>query len=337
MEIKTGQTFQNKTLKYLFPCLKAHGEEFWECLREMKVLAAGLMTKLGHPDLPLRGRNIVLIVDISGQWDLHLRFLGILERSGICVLDHYVLPMYLNSDKYLFILRVPEVHRHAHDMFLQGRYSEMYSFDEVMGLFPTASPERAVLLREKSAVPAFLQMLAEEHDIPLEQMPDIIRNAREFDLPPKREEEILDCEKSDRVYIDADLDKLGYHWGDEEEVVFTIHRDAMEADIELGMSVEEQEGMDRAIDDLTGRPKREKTLEEKVASLSVEKVAYHLPISPGTKIFIKGNIRPVIGCGNAPQYEVWAILRASEGKIPRADHDLLRHMLEKEKIGYIIP
>lgn len=207
MDIEIGKYYDNKTWKYLLPCLRGHGDTFVSKYNPVFKLAVGIHDTLvdGSPmfkDL----RVIFLMCDKKHQERKFEEFLNWISYQDYYKTD-YCPSADLASRKHVIVLTIPEEYIDAYDYFLQGKYSLMYTQKQIDFLFsnPTRKNEKDILMRNSNVFIPFMEKVREEFGINPNPK-DFISS--EYELPLKRNEEIFNCVDNQRVYFNEELDKV---------------------------------------------------------------------------------------------------------------------------------
>lgn len=133
---KAGQKLplQNKTLKYLTPCLREYGSTFEELYNKVFKIALGI--------------GDMIIVDQDKRYEQHLfilldsrlypkQFLTFLDwiKEQYYYEDDYVYGDIKKSPCHMIIIKIPEKYTESLTKFTQGKYSEMFSDADIETLF----------------------------------------------------------------------------------------------------------------------------------------------------------------------------------------------------------
>ena len=95
-------------------------------------------------------------------------------------------------------IQVPKSFAGAYERFMKGEYSKMYDAESLKVLFssPERSGELAVLTKSEKAFVKHQTKVQEEFGEGIEADKD-----GEYDLPPKRKEEIFNCENPSKIFV----------------------------------------------------------------------------------------------------------------------------------------
>ena len=212
MQIQSGKLYENRTWKYVYPCLKSYGGVLKGYLNSLYKMAV----TLGDNNADFEERHcIYILVDTNisttqtsvGSYRENLsKFLDWVRFQPYYVID-YIFDGLETSEKHMIVLRIPDTYTKAVEKFKKGRYSEMYSSKEIRELFPYVSIDnkeietrintktkqvRNVLTKNKEYLPIFQKQVNEEFGVKcsLKDLED-----HELDFPPVLKEEIFNFEK----------------------------------------------------------------------------------------------------------------------------------------------
>jgi hypothetical protein len=207
MQIQRGKLYENKTWRYLYPCLKFYGEELMKNLGSFFKLAVGVRD-FNRKDEPnclyiLIDTNIPLASD-SQIRDYKERFSKFLD--WLSYQEYYVSDYIYEKDMHMLVLRIPKEYSSTYINFTKGQYSKMYSLKDIRDYFkylqiPNKELElkqngklkiiKDVLNKEKSYIKTFVDIVNKEFKTTA-SVNDFIE--AELDFPPKKEEEIFNYE-----------------------------------------------------------------------------------------------------------------------------------------------
>lgn len=212
MQIQSGKLYENRTWKYVYPCLKSYGGVLKGYLNSLYKMAV----TLGDSNADFEEKHcIYILVDTNisttqtsvGSYRENLsKFLDWVRFQPYYVID-YIFDGLETSEKHMIVLRIPDIYTKAVEKFKKGRYSEMYSSKEIRELFPYVSIDnkeietrintktkqvRNVLTKNKEYLPIFQKQVNEEFGVKcsLKDLED-----HELDFPPVLKEEIFNFEK----------------------------------------------------------------------------------------------------------------------------------------------
>jgi hypothetical protein len=193
MQIRIGELYVNKTLKYLVPALLYYGDTFKAKLNTVQKLAFGLfdMNLVGSH---LEGqKNIYMLIDMAVRADLFFNFLDWVRHQDYYVTD-YVADSVLGNEsrRHMVVIAFPLIMEDVYDKFLEGKYSKMYTKKEIESYFSDNSKvtTKAVLTKSLAGKQFFVNLIKETYDTTITDY-DIRQENPEFDIPPINQEEIF--------------------------------------------------------------------------------------------------------------------------------------------------
>lgn len=203
MSSETGQFNANKTWRFLLPCLRGHGETFVKkfnpVLKEVGIYDNSLVDRID-------GRNIFVLCDMEYETQAFSEFLNWIRYQDYYITDY---TYGLTNTKTMIVIAVPSQFNHAYDMFLKGKFSKMYSPDEVKALFSIPSREReyGILTLDKKYVDEFVKQINKE--FATENTAKDFGDFEELELPLKICEETFNCLGTEgKIFFTEELDKI---------------------------------------------------------------------------------------------------------------------------------
>ena len=135
MDIKIGELYENKTWRFLVPCLHEYGNVFIKKLETVFKLGVAIHDNYLDGAELANGRNLYIMLDTKFKPKDYISFIDYIRyhesyRGEYCPNSEIV-----NSRKHVVILEIPEKYFKAYENFLRGKYSEMYSQNELDFLF----------------------------------------------------------------------------------------------------------------------------------------------------------------------------------------------------------
>lgn len=194
MQIETGKLYKNKTWDYLIPCLKAYEPELLIKVNSLFKLAVGLFDMLLQGSEHDGKRYLFLLFDKQVRPELFYMFIDWLQLKDYYVLD-YAWDDVVTGSKHMVVIKFPEKYASAYDKFLIGKYSEMFSTEDVHLLFPEENLRKQVLLKSPEAMPHLQQRVLKEFNTTIDKT-DIIENGMELELPLLKHEELFNYMKT---------------------------------------------------------------------------------------------------------------------------------------------
>jgi hypothetical protein len=193
MEIVIGKLFVNRTAKYLIPALNYYGPTLKTKLNLIFKLAVGIHDKLLDGSYLEGQKNIFILADKSVRPDLFQNFKDWIQHQEYYVTDYVHNSVQKDDSRFhMFVIAFPPSLDDAYDKFKKGKYSKMYTKSEIDEFFSEDSKigARSVLCRWPYAKLAFKQKIKQEFNVLLQEE-DFKTEVFEYDLPPKKEEEIF--------------------------------------------------------------------------------------------------------------------------------------------------
>jgi len=185
----------NKTWKYLYLTLKDWGPELIEALNR------GEKVKVGIKDCLVTTMEKDPLIYIEYKPDMyHKNFYNTtlpFFRGHKAFASDY--PIYKDDcDTHMVTLKIPKKYHIAYEQFLKGKYSTMYSLDEIIDLYssPVFSQYKDTLLKTPEAKYRFIEHLNKEFNSNFTHTVE----SEEYELPLKTEEEYFN-NKSDKIYV----------------------------------------------------------------------------------------------------------------------------------------
>ena len=211
MNIQSGKLYENRTWKYLYPCLNEHGDVLKKYLDSFFKLGVGIADFNNFSE----EKNIHILIATSihlpgssiPQYRMRLaKFLDWIKIQHYYV-DDYIYSNIGDEEKHMVVLKLPTRHTSIIDKFINGKYSEMYIKRDVLQIFghrtyTDKNVEKRVNIRNKeirdvltknpNAIKDFQEKLKEEFNVYLREQ-DLLEH--ELDFPPLPEEEIFNLKK----------------------------------------------------------------------------------------------------------------------------------------------
>lgn len=207
MKLQSGKLYENRTWRYIYPCLRYYGPMLKGYLNTFYKLGTGI----GDHNVESEGYCIYILIDtkvhsVNTPIDTYRenisKFLDWVRNEDYYVRD-YVLEGLDTCEKHMVVLKIPEVFNKSYQKFCKGRYSEMYSESEINEYFQFVQLKnkevetklneklqvtRAILNKNPAYLPEFRASLNKEFSInlSLEEL-----KYHELDFPPNLEEEIF--------------------------------------------------------------------------------------------------------------------------------------------------
>ena len=208
MQIEIGKRYVNKTWRFLYPCLRGHGDIFVSKFNPVFKLAVAIHDTLLDDSKKAEGRSIYILCDKLANKIAFDDFLDWIKYQDYYIGDYCPDSEILKSRKHVIIIKIPEVYNDAYDHFLKSNFSLMYLDEELKLLFsnPGKKKEYDILSREPKIIEDFVKEVNKEFGS--NAIVDDFKNA-ELELPLRKTEEIFNClQDSDTVFFNEELDKI---------------------------------------------------------------------------------------------------------------------------------
>jgi len=176
----------NKSRKYLLPCVKEYGKGFSDRLSNVFKVAIGI------GDIVVRNRglrhekHLFILVDSTIAPDHFEEFHQYIKYHK-AYQDDYVFGDIRTSPLHMFIIKFPEKYYDAFETFKIGDYSKMYSKEDIDKFFNNQPQYRRVLIRDRKYKIKFIEEVNREFGTQLKPEDDV----KEYDFPPTRESEVF--------------------------------------------------------------------------------------------------------------------------------------------------
>lgn len=198
MKIKIGEVYHNKTVKFLLPSLKYLGDDFRAKFNSVQALAFGLHdTQLDGT--PYEGQRLVyILIDKLAKPTLFNSFIVWLRVQPFYALD-YAFDNLQTGRMHMVAVAYPEELGDAYDKFIKGKYSKMYSKEEVKLFFTEGKEEaRNIVNRTKESGQSHVVNLNLTYNSSI-TLSDLLHEGGEHDFPPQEHEEIFNCKKPSEI------------------------------------------------------------------------------------------------------------------------------------------
>lgn len=204
MQIQNGKLYENRTWKYLYPCLNYYGEELMSKLSTFFKLAVGINDHNKREKEQciyiLVDTNIPLLSDKDRQ-NYKNKFSKFL--SWVSYKYYYVSDYPFDDNKHMVVLKIPRDFNTSYVHFVKGNYSQMYTTKSLNNYFKYINISnkeleirqnkkmkvtRSVLSKDSKYVSTFVNIV--NHEFKSDATVEDFKDA-ELDFPPKKEEEIF--------------------------------------------------------------------------------------------------------------------------------------------------
>jgi hypothetical protein len=207
MEIKIGNIYVNKTWRFLVPTLQGYGNVLIRKLNLVFKLAVGIHDSyLDGADMT-NGRNIYILLDKKHQPKDFEKFMEYIRCQEYFKGEYCPDENVTTSRRHTIILEIPERFNHSYDNFLLGKYSEMYTKEEINLIFTHQSGNNYEILSKTGEIAFNKHKEGVDLEFNVESNLDNLR-AGEWELPLKKTEEIFNYIKGDSIFFNSKLDKV---------------------------------------------------------------------------------------------------------------------------------
>lgn len=189
MEVRYGKKFENRTSRFLLPAIiSGHGKIFKLKISDIYILATGLDDRIiwdnKKYDFLSERRPVFILIDKFINKRKVEDFLYWLKFQSFYLGEY---PIDMAGRAYMIIIDTPEAFHISYDNFILGRYSEMYTLDQLDELFKDREDETYLILIKDTSklLPKFVKKLEETFNTTLKYT-DFI--TAEMDLPYKLSE-----------------------------------------------------------------------------------------------------------------------------------------------------
>jgi hypothetical protein len=221
MDIKIGKQYVNKTWRFLVPCLRGHGTTFVNKFNPLFKLAVGIHDTYLDGSTISNGRNIYILIDKKYKPNEYEKFMDYIKYQDYFKGEYCPDSEVVSSRKHIVIIEVPKQFNNAYDNFLQGKYSKMYSDDELKILYASILAKKSLTDDQKAkmrdyeilsktgtdGLNTFLKSVNEEFDV-IVNPSDFTTPETEWELPLKKKEEIFNYPNGKGVFFNEKLDKV---------------------------------------------------------------------------------------------------------------------------------
>jgi len=186
MELEIGKLYRNRTLKYLVPALNFYGPTLKTKFGLIQWLAVGVHDKLIDGSYLEGQQNLFILVDKFVRPDSYQNFIDWIAYQPFFVTTYQV-----QEERFtMLVIAFPYQLADAFDKFKQGKYSKMYSEEEIRNFFGEKPEARKVLKRYNEAKYEFTVLVKKTYGTDLVEE-DFKKEVFEYDLPPVPKEEIF--------------------------------------------------------------------------------------------------------------------------------------------------
>lgn len=193
MQIEIGKYYTNKTWKYLLPCLKEYGPVFSTKLSTLYKLAAGIGDGLLVNDSFQNEKLIYVLIDRRYNYKISNNIITYMKYQKQVISDY----PYDNAEggrKHMLVIKIPERYYYAYDRFIEGKYSEMYTAEQLDILYTDNMTHSAieVLRKTKVAKEKFIENIHISFAVPYDKI--VVMPETELDFPLQKAKEMFNHE-----------------------------------------------------------------------------------------------------------------------------------------------
>lgn len=209
MEIHSGKLFKNKTWRYLYPTLKYYGPDLDNYITSFIKLSIGI----GDTNVAFEEDNLFTLFDVELKNHMQINLQKYREKFQQFLhfvrIQHYYTSDYVYKyDKFstghVVVLKIPYIFKSAMYNFIKGKYSLMYSEEQINKYFgfrkfdnKTLEREvnkiikstRDVFLKDEKRKEAFIKRVNFDFDTNIKE--EMFNDNFELDYPPRFSEEIF--------------------------------------------------------------------------------------------------------------------------------------------------
>ena len=169
MEIDRNKMYINKTKTYLLPVLLEYGDVFVNHFKQVFKLGYGINDEILPDNLKFDNHIFILFnayknSNNGSESSTFTNFLSWIRNQPYFEFD-YPFDDIRDGDQHMIVLKVPENLSEAHTSFLNGRYSKMYSANNLNKLFGKDDPRYQIFTRKPEAKKLFINKINKEFDV----------------------------------------------------------------------------------------------------------------------------------------------------------------------------
>ena len=189
MQIEIGKVYKNKTWKFLLVCLKGYGDVFVRKFNPLFKLGMGVGDDYMKDVECCQGKNLFIMIDKLSYEKLSEDFLRYVRYQTYYKYDYAI-----GNRKHMIVLSIPEIFEDAYDQFMEGRYSMMFSQENVKLLFSSSErkEEYGILMKEEETRKKFIKKVNEEFGTSVQTFDTFLK---EYEFPPNMKEEIFNYQE----------------------------------------------------------------------------------------------------------------------------------------------
>lgn len=181
--IEKNKTYSNKTKGYVQPMLAYYGSTLQSYYFDVNRVAVGINDLIALKCNTFYENSIFILMEVNGYLQTFLNWC----RMQFYYQYDYVYDTILKGKYHMLVLSLPEQCSRAYNLFLEGKYSKMFSEQEIEMLFKI--PEKKLILKKsplyKSTFYKEIQKNFGEVDVPMDV------EWEEYDFPPSKNQEFF--------------------------------------------------------------------------------------------------------------------------------------------------
>jgi len=211
MQIQNGKLYENRTWKYLYPCLKHYGTDLNKYLASFLKLAVGL----GDSNREENANSIYILFDTDlplntgkARQDYKDKFAKFLD--WVSYQPYYVVDYIYDTNMHMLVLTIPEEHDMSYFHFVKGEYSKMYNPKSITNYFKYISVSnkelelkhnnklkevKNVFSKNKKYIQTFVDIVNKRFNTTVEA--EYFQEA-ELDFPLEKKEEIFNYKQGEQ-------------------------------------------------------------------------------------------------------------------------------------------
>lgn len=206
IKFNENRIFQNKSYKYLFPLVRNYGLNF--ITRFNNVMKLGVFIKdMNYSNPRVKSHCLYFVIKSPDENNVIKRYEFELNAFNDFVefvkyQQYYVTHYPIDINKYVFVLKVNSELNQAIDEFIGGRFSKMFTKEDVINYYPLIKGDsqnaidynekiiekRMILLHDNAYAQTYLDKVNENFETKL-TLEDIVN--WEFDEKPNMQNEVL--------------------------------------------------------------------------------------------------------------------------------------------------
>ena len=180
IKIQLGQITINKTARFIKPCLRFYGEQFVRNVSSVFKLAYAIKD-VYISDLFGYDKHIFILVDTKKCTNRFIEVKEWLKEQDYYETD-YAVDNLIHGRLHMLVIKLPDVVNL--DLFLSGKYSQMYSDMEILDSL--TDDDKAIIEKDKNYRIKFVEKVNEyfKSNLTIEEL----KEEAELELPPNIDE-----------------------------------------------------------------------------------------------------------------------------------------------------